>query len=288
MKQYYHFSSDGLKRDILYASGEEFIAGVNRIAVCYQLSESAARRVVIIAYCLMDNHFHFILYGTKEDCKHFVDNYKRLTAIWIRKHRERELADRIETDGWLIRPDNLGNKIVYLLRNPVAAKMRFVPHGYRWSSANLMFSDNTTLLASAKRVSEFSLREFRRMINSHIPMPPEWLVLADKQIWPGNYIDYQFAEQQFQGIGSFMFALNDRKVDQDAEEEYVSYSIPDADVRFRAVALCMEYFRKERVSMCSGQERLTIARVLRKEMGCGAKQLGRVLRLSPADLQLLV
>ena len=289
MKQYYHFSSDGLKRDILYASEEEFIAGVNRIAVCYQLSERAARQVVVIAYCLMDNHFHFILYGSHEDCKYFVENYKRLTAIWIRKHRGRQLADTIETGvGWLIRPDNLGNKIVYLLRNPVAAKMRFVPHGYRWSSANLMFSDNATLLAGAKKVSEFSLREFRRMINSHIPMPPEWLVLADNQIWPGNYIDYHFAEKQYQSIARFMFALNDRKVDQEAEEEYVSYSVPDSDVRFRAIELCMEYFRKERISLCSGPERLTVAKVLRKEMRCGAKQLGRVLRLSPDDLQLLV
>lgn len=289
MKQYYHFSSNGLKRDILYASEEEFIAGVNRIAVCYQLSERAARRVVIIAYCLMDNHFHFILYGTQEDCKYFVDNYKRLTAIWIRKHRGRPLADTIETgDGWLIRPDNLGNKIVYLLRNPVAAKMRFVPHGYRWSSANLMFSDCSTLLTGSKKVSEFSLREIRRMINSHIPMPPEWLVLADNQIWPGNYIDVRLAEGQFQSIAGFMYSLNDRKVDQEAEEEYVSYSVPDSDVRFRAVALCMEYFRKEKISICSGQERLTVARILRKEMGCGAKQLGRVLRLSPDDLRLLV
>ena len=289
MKQYYHFSSDGLKRDILYASEEEFIAGVNRIAVCYQLSERAARQVVVIAYCLMDNHFHFILYGSHEDCKYYVENYKRLTAIWIRKHRGRQLADSIETgEGWLIRPDNLGNKIVYLLRNPVAAKMRFVPHGYRWSSANLMFSDNATLLAGAKKVSEFSLREFRRMINSHIPMPPEWLVLADNQIWPGNYIDYHFAEKQYQSIASFMFALNDRKVDQEAEEEYVSYSVPDSDVRFRAIELCMEYFRKERISLCSGPERLTVAKVLRQEMRCGAKQLGRVLRLSPDDLQLLV
>ena len=289
MKQYYHFSSDGLKRDILYVSEEEFIAGVNRIAVCYQLSERAARQVLVIAYCLMDNHFHFILYGSHEDCKYFVENYKRLTAIWIRKHRGRPLADTIETgEGWLIRPDNLGNKIVYLLRNPVAAKMRFVPHGYRWSSANLMFSDNATLLAGTKKVSEFSLREFRRMINSHIPMPPEWLVLADNQIWPGNYIDYHFAEQQYQSIASFMFTLNDRKVDQEAEEEYVSYSVPDSDVRFRAIELCMEYFRKERISLCSGPERLTVAKVLRQEMRCGAKQLGRVLRLSPADLQLLV
>ena len=50
----------------------------------------------------------------------------------------------------------------------------------------------------------------------------------------------------------------------------------------------VEYFRKERISICSGPERLTVAKVLRKEMGCGAKQLGRVLRLSSTDLQQLV
>ena len=288
MRQYYHFSSDGLKKDVLYASVEEFIAGVNRIAVCHEMSRASARQVIIIAYCLMDNHFHFILQGTKEDCEHYVANYKRLTSIWIVKHRGRPIAEEIKTDGWIIRPDQLGNKIVYLLRNPVAAKMRCVPHGYRWSSANLMFSDSSTILASAKRVSDFSLREMRRKINSHIPLPPEWFVLADGQIWSGNYVDVELAEAQYQTIANFMYLLNDRKVDQESEAEYVSYSVPDADVRFRAVELCMEYFRKERISICSGPERLTVAKVLRKEMGCGAKQLGRVLRLSSTDLQQLV
>ena len=72
LREYYHFSSEGLKRDILYASEEEFVAGVNRIAVSYQLNERAARRVVIIAYCLMDNHFPFLLQGSRSDCEFFV------------------------------------------------------------------------------------------------------------------------------------------------------------------------------------------------------------------------
>jgi hypothetical protein len=208
--------------------------------------------------------------------------------IYIPKSTEPIKAEEIKTDGWIIRPDQLGNKIVYLLRNPVAAKMRCVPHGYRWSSANLMFSDSSTILASAKRVSDFSLLEMRRKMNSHIPLPPEWCVLADGQIWSGNYVDVELAEAQYQTIANFMYLLNDRKVDQESEAEYVSYSVPDADVRFRAVELCMEYFRKERISICSGPERLTVVKVLRKEMGCGAKQLGRVLRLSSTDLQQLV
>jgi len=290
MTSYLHYASKGFRQEILFANEEEFIAGMNRIAVCIALCIAAGRRVNIIAFCLMDNHFHFVLYGTEDDCNYFIDNYSRLSAMWVACHRDHPLVEKIETDYWHISPEKLGQKIVYLYRNPVAAGMRIVPQGYRWSSAFLAFSDTGWMLADARKISEISIRERRKIFSSHSDLPGDWLVLRNGMIWPGCYVATSFAEKQFSNIQAFMFELNNRKVDQETEEEMASesFSLPDADVRFRATQLCMEYFRKSRVMQCSADERLKLARLLRQELKCNSKQLARVLHLRREDLSVLV
>ena len=279
MNGFYNFCSKGFTNEILFASEQEFTAAVNRLAVCTELNRLHDKAVSIIVYCLMDNHFHLLLKGKEEDCMYFITNFKRLTVYWTARHRGRPLCERIETDCWHVRPDKLAEKIIYYLRNPVAAGMRVVPHGYRWSSSQLMFTDKTSQIKGAKKVSDYSTRAIRRMTGSHCPLPGEWLVLNGEQIWPGHFVDYTTAEKQFPSIGSFMFELNNRKNEQEAEEEKTRYSIPDSEVKLRAVQLSIEYFRKDRISLCSTNERQTIARVIMQEMGCSEKQLRRVLRL---------
>lgn len=77
-KHFYHFATKGLEDDILFGSVEGFIAGMNRIALCLcRLGKE--HLVIVICFCLMDNHVHFILYGTEEDCILFMENYKQGT-----------------------------------------------------------------------------------------------------------------------------------------------------------------------------------------------------------------
>lgn len=290
MKSFTHYASKGFEKEILFANEREFIAGMNRIAVCIALCIAAGRSVNIIAFCLMDNHFHFILYGEREDCDMFVRNYAKLTAMWVAQHREHPLMEKIETGYWFISPDKLGQKIVYLYRNPVVAGLRVMPQGYRWSSAFLVFSDNDWMTSSAKRFADISIREQHRITSSHTDLPKDWLVLQNGMIWPGCYTATSYAEKQFPTIQAFLFELNNRKNDQETEEEMAreSFSLPDSDVKFRATQLSMEYFRKTSIMQCSATERLSLARLLRQELKCNSKQLARVLHLQREELSRLV
>ena len=285
MKGYYHYCSRGLRSEILFNSAEEFVAGMNRIAVCIALFISASRPVAILAFCLMDNHFHFILYGSEADCDLLVANYKKLTAMWISKYRGSALSESIEVGHWFVKPDKVGEKIAYVLRNPVAAGLRVVPHGYRWSSANLMFSD--CRFSGLRRISELSGRAAYRICHSAVKMPEEWLV-ADDMIWPGSYVDFASAENTFRTIGAFMYALNNNGIDKETEEEMMAdnYSLPDSEVRLKVIELIPKYFHKEKLSSCSAEERLIIARLLKKELKCNSKQLARVLHLEQDVLTL--
>ena len=79
MKGYYHVSSHGLEKNDIFKSREDFIAGMNDIAICILGFD-----IQILCFCLMSNHFHFLLYGTSEECRRFADEYKRRCAMGMR------------------------------------------------------------------------------------------------------------------------------------------------------------------------------------------------------------
>ena len=286
MRGYYHYCSKGFTREILFKSDEEFIAGINRIAICILLSLKNGRSVAILAFCLMDNHFHFILYGTEADCDAFVADYKKLTGMWISKHRGAALMEKIEIGHWFVPQYKLGEKIIYVLRNPVAAGLRVTAQGYRWSSAYYMFSN--WIPDSVAMASDLSARALSKIFCSNEVIPRNWRI-AGRMVWPPSFFNVKAAEAPFKSIGSFMFDLNNGNIDKEAEEEMMggAFSLPDAEVRIHAVQYGISNFRKDSISKCSADERLTIARLLKAELKCNAKQLARVLRLSPEDLRLL-
>ena len=286
---FWHYCSRGLEREILFSSADEFVAGMNRAAVCHLLSHKWEVSVKILAFCLMDNHFHFILCGSEESCDRFANTYRRLTSYWIGKYRGTPLSEAMELGHWPVSRANLAEKIAYVLRNPLAAGMNYVPSGYRWSSGFLLFRDNSALLEGAKKAEDISLAYFRRITFSKEEPPVGWRVLPNGLIWPGDYVDASFCEKIFGIPGQYMFMMNNRNVDRATEEEMSagSISLPDSEVRLRASELA-NGLGKERVSLCSAGERILIARALRKELGCNKKQLARITGLKVSDLEALV
>ena len=74
-KNYFHVSSHGLETNDIFRSKEDFIRGMNDIALCVLGCD-----VCILAFCLMSNHFHFVLYGTLEECRKFAEEYITLKS----------------------------------------------------------------------------------------------------------------------------------------------------------------------------------------------------------------
>lgn len=286
MKRYYHYCSRGLKQEILFASEEEFIAGMNRIAVCLANNLAMGMDIAIIAFCLMDNHFHFILFGTEEDCDLFAANYKKLLLMWIAKHRGTSISEPVEIGHWFIPQEKVADKIAYVLRNPLAAGLKVTPQGYRWSSAHLMFTDWTP--EDYLPVSELSARAVKRICNSNISLPKDWFIINEKSVWPGSYVNVEAAENLYRSTGSFMFFLNNSNVDKDAAEEMMAgaFSLPDSQVRMRAISLISRVFEKSQITSCSAEERGRVAILLKKELNCNNKQLARVLHLRLEDVQM--
>ena len=68
--------------EVLFRERLDFVDAMNRI---YFLSRKY--RIVILAFCLMDNHIHLIIYGLFEECNRFVHELVRqISSAIARRH----------------------------------------------------------------------------------------------------------------------------------------------------------------------------------------------------------
>ena len=264
---YFHCATKGLEKTILFQNEREFIAGMNRIAFCLA-SIRQKERLIIVCFCLMDNHVHFILYGTKATCLEFLRLYERLTCIWLANHRDGfHIEEKWEFDAWLI-PDreNLQEKI-----------------------ANLPFSDHSLIMTIGKKLGDYSLYEKRKMLETKIQLPDDWLILPDGLIWPGSYTDYFLEEKVFGNIGRFLF-LQNQKVEAQVNQEMLSESIslPDGDIKKMLAALSTDVYAVEDPTLLSVDQRIELCRRLRKKVWANSKQLARVVGVSPKELKEII
>lgn len=289
-KHFFHYATKGLEDDVLFGSRKSFIAGMNRIGLCL-IKARESSPILIFSFCLMDNHVHFILYGFKENCDSFMALYKRLTEIWLAKHPEEGApGKKWEIGHWIIKDEeSLIEKIVYVHRNPVAARMPYVPGGYEWSSARLMFSSNEGVLSYGTKVSNISLNKQRILFGSKISVPGDWIVLPDGMIWPGCYTDYKRAERYFTSVVNYQFELNrhcEDAVNREMLDDHVS--LPDNDIKEAARVVSKEMFNTECISSLDLDKRLRLAKELRKRTGSSTKQISRIVRIRLSDLRELI
>ncbi len=134
---YWHIYSDGRKIDFLFRDESEFIAGMNRIALCSMVSGG----VKIHAFCLMSNHIHILISGSAESARKFINEYKRLTGIWVRKHRGEKIMGAFDVSMKEVDTiEYLLTTVAYIHRNPMVAGFPYRIECYPWSSAALYFS----------------------------------------------------------------------------------------------------------------------------------------------------
>ncbi len=284
---FYHCATKGFAHSILFADIREFIAGMNRIGICIARGRGEFP-VILIAFCLMDNHIHVILYGRRCDCLKWMALYHRLTMIWQRKHRQSDPVDEEwDYDAWLIRDEeDLKKKIAYVFRNPTVAGMPFLPLGYRWSSAGLAFSDPTESLANGTPVGGLSIYESRRRFDSRVILPEDWILLPSGLIWPGSYTDYKRVERLFGHPWNFLYYLNQRvEADVNLEMMQGRVSLPDYDILRIAQTIALERFASRDLYSLDIPSRVRLCADLKKKTGASRKQLARILHLQVDDLE---
>lgn len=282
-KKNFHVCTDGRSLPWMFQDESDFIAGINRIGICCQRTG-----VKVIAFVLMDNHVHFILYGTMHKCIQFITLYKQLIGTWIHvKYGHRNYLNDLSTNIILLdTEERLLNTIAYIDRNPVIAGYRFLPTEYPWGSARYVFKGSCADDGS-RPLSSISIRAQRSLLSTRVALPGDWRVDAKGMLCPDSFIDTSIIESYFKTPVRYSYFLA-RKLEGVVEQEIESSQktfIPDIELREIVRKMILQDYGKESIADLDVNARLSVARKLRYNYASTLKQISRMVHLDRSALE---
>ena len=196
MKKFYLISTDHLENSLWFRDVEDFVVGMNMVAVQASLSE-----VVVLAFILMSNHVHFVLYGTRKEVEEFIQRYKgRYSQYYCRKWGVKEFLrlNPVDIKELPNNPEVLEKAIAYVLMNCVAANICAHPSQYSWGCGNVFFKTAASGASGCRKVKDLSKRALARLLHSDVDkMPGEWVISDDGYILPESYVAVDQVERIF-------------------------------------------------------------------------------------------
>ena len=285
IKNCWHVCTEGLKNRLMFRDVSDFVEGMNGIALC-----SVGQRVAILAFCLMDNHVHFVLNGEQENVRRFITRFKKRMGEWVaRKYQERNAFHGLGTFVKYIDSRNHLLKVIsYVHRNPLAAGI-CTPNSYEWSSASVFFSQRL-VLDDWYKIGDITCRRVREDLKTHLKvLPDSFLVDGKNMVLPQNYICIQYIEKIFETATNYLYNLN---TNRDAEVEMTLMhhrkAFDDGTIRNQISTICKEEFGSENFNQLDFNGKCGVAITLRKRFGCGVKQIARLTGMQDEFLKQLL
>ncbi len=185
-------------------------------------------KIRLIAYCIMDNHYHLILQNTSGKLSDFMRELNGKYGAYYRLHfggkgyvfQSRFKSTLIEDEKYL------RVAIVYVLLNPVRKQWVKTPDQYPWTSYALYFQDKSSRIVDIKYAEDLfeTAENLRQQIaDSSISELP---IIKTR-------MGYLLGEQS--NIKQALLKSNRRKTDEDPHKmrliEY-SYEKPEEVIRF--------------------------------------------------------
>ncbi len=271
----YHVCTKGLAKGLWFYDELDFVSGMNAVPVCAVLTG-----VEVWCFCLMDNHVHFILKGTEEECIRFIREYKRLRSrqMGLRYGGELSIVGADISVSVIADADYLRKAIAYVLRNPMEAGITVLPNEYRWSSAGIYFSGWRSQMGTYRRLGDLTDMSKRALFKTRIHLPDDYLLGNDGVIFPGSYVNVGAVEEVYNSprrLIYFLSSTNDMEMELDSGIlKKARYS--DSELKASLEGVCAEKFRGREYSSLKVEDRYMAARELRKRYGVGPKQIARV------------
>ena len=282
VKKCWHFSTDGNAVDIMFYGEADFRDGMNRIFIVLDGYE-----IVILAFSLMDTHVHFILYGDFESCNRFMHEYVRRTSRYIAQHH----GDRNKLRGTVVSwqeidtEEYLKTAICYVVRNAPVGGKSFLAEDYPWSSGPLYFRGSgtwcspgwTTSWDSSVRTTDMGVREKREVLRTKKTVMDD-IRIIDGIVFPGEYVAYREVEMLFRTHKAYHYFLcRSREDDVESRGGSISMlSLPMQEMRQHKNEACRELFGHGSTNKLNTQQRLFLAKTLRKRYNSSIKQIARL------------
>lgn len=217
MRKYYLVTTKHLEDGLWFRGEIDFVTGMNYVAI----QAAMAPEIIVLAFILMSNHVHFVLYGTHQEVEAFVNNFKgRFSHYLSQKYHMKEFLRRNKLDIKEIpeaETESLERTIAYVQMNCVAASICLYPGQYSWGTGSTFFQaewkgmslgGKSTQCGSSgfqhfaqkyRRLGDLSGRERILLMHSRtaLKLPDEWLLSESGFVLPESYVDVNQVESVF-------------------------------------------------------------------------------------------
>lgn len=283
VKNCWHFSTDGNSVDTMFYDDADFRLAMNRIYVLSKLYH-----VVILAFCLMDNHIHFLLWGEFDECNRFIHDFVRRTSMSISvRHAEKHKMKNIRISHQEVNDDSyLKTVICYIIKNPPVAGLTFIATDYPWSSGALYFRTkgnwaSTYWLSGGGFLDacKLSSRQLMQLFGKIMTFENTTMFIREYGfIFPGEFVAYEIVERIFKTAKSYSYYMG-RTKESDVESvgSYLSnLTVPDSEMRQYRDEMCVEMFGDTSIRRLDVGQRLRLARALKARYRSSPKQICRL------------
>ncbi len=281
----HHLYTKGLECEVLFHSDEDRIVAVNYVAIAIKVSGCK-----LLAYAVMDNHFHFIVEGMAAQALAFYDNFRGMFGKYLSRHGRSGTIMGLAEPGLktITSLRQLRNEIAYVLRNPFVVNPDVNVFAYPWTSGNLYF--NSFLECRGASANTLSVRELRRItIMRNLPDIDSSIHFKDGAAQSWSFVDYKYAESFFDNARQFIFCVL-RNVEGQIEAALNCGEIPvlcDDELIPHVYKLCSEKFRADSPSALDTSAKKQLALMLKKTYYSSNKQIARLAKLPLADVNTL-
>lgn len=251
----------------------DFKTGMNYVAVL-----AAEGSVLVLAFILMSNHVHFVLYGARDDTLWFINEFKRRHSKYLHKKYgiDKLLKDNdVDIRDIPLEEEAVERAIAYVQMNCVAANICSHPTQYPWGSGNVFFNADSP---KGIRVDSMKARARWRLLHSKTVVPGHWLISDDGYIIPSSYVKCDFVENLYRSPKRMDYFLRTSSKAR-ARIESGESSIPVFNDQVMVAALpdlCRTLFQKSTLHELSDKQKREALRQLRFRFSANIHQIARV------------
>lgn len=280
---FWHVTTPGENQELIFVCEDDFKQGVTIVAYC-----AACHNVRVIAFELMNNHVHFILGGSEQECFEFFLQFKTRLKMYLSTTGRFVSLQNFRVEGGLIPITDvnmLRNEIVYVHRNQYVVDNNSTPYSYMWGSGYLYFCP----LGYNRGETPFCLmtiREKRRILRSRRTKMPTHYMVKDGYIQPSSFCTIMEAEQYFRNAHHYFTSLlkSYEAFSEIAKRLGDGISINDDEMYFAACQIAIREYNVSQPSLIPIEKKLDVVKRMKSDYNASVQQIRRIFKLDNGTL----
>lgn len=274
---FWHVFSPGKETSVLFVEENDYVFAMNVVS----LAKISFPNVSVIAFEIMDNHFHFLLAGTELDidgfCKLIIKKMSRyfpLTKTFCFKRKSIETLQAFR------------NNVIYIHRNGFVVNPAETPFSYQWGTGPYYFS---RFPFESRPSSEVHTDVRRKMFRGRAPeIPVDWKII-NGYVMPSSYCSIKIGMALFRDAHHYFSSLfkNVESYGELAEEFKDGEYLTDPELYNVITNIVKTKYNILKIKDLTRAQKLDLANMMHFDYKSSNSQVRRVLNLSVYDVNSL-